>query len=126
MKYRVVLVLALSLLFASAAFAKRSPPEKVEPIRAGGIEYRVPHNHMGCVESWDTARDELVWRRQVYAVRYDVELERDVQDVFIVSVEMRDKKLVVKNERSSEYQLDPNSLEVKVVKGALVEGVGAG
>jgi len=50
-----------------------------------------------------------------------VDLERDVQDVFIQTMELKGDVLRITNERKSEYELDLESLEVKVVKGALVE-----
>lgn len=123
MKRVAVLMLALCLLSASAAYAKRGAPEKVPPVRVGMIEIRVPHAQLGCVEAWDAQRDELLWRRQIYVVKYTAGLERDVQDVFIKSVELSGRALIVKNERMSEYHLDLDSLEIKVLKGSLVEKV---
>ena len=76
---------------------------------------------MGCVEAWDTESNEMVWRRQIYVVKYTVGLERDVQEVFITTLRFKDKTLVVINERESEYELDLDTLQVKVLKGALVE-----
>jgi hypothetical protein len=93
----------------------------VKPVQSGEIEFRAPHSQAGYIEAWDVKRDELIWRRQIYVVKYTVGLERDVQDVFIKSIELKDHTLFVKNERKSEYQLDLDSLDVKVVKGALVE-----
>ena len=122
MKKVVLLMLALVLCTASAAWAKRSPPKEVVPVRSGEIELRVPHGQMGCIEAWDTKSKQLVWRRQIYAVRYDVELERDVQDVFIESIELQQSKLLIKNERGSTYELELDSLQVTPVKGPLVEG----
>lgn len=119
---KALLVVLLMLCLVSVAWAKRSPPKDVAPVRSGAVELRVPHGQMGCIEAWDTEAKQLVWRRQIYAVRYDVELERDVQDVFIESIELQTGKLLVKNERGSTYELDLNSLEVKPVKGPLVEG----
>jgi hypothetical protein len=116
-----VLIATLAVLSASVAFAKRSAPGVIKPIRAGEIEFRVPHSQAGFIEAWDVKRDELVWRRQIYVVKYTIGLERDVQEVFIQSVELKDNTLLVKNERKSEYELDVDSLEVKVIKGALVE-----
>jgi len=115
------LIVALSVLSASVAFAKRSAPEIIKPIQSGEIEFRAPHSQAGFIEAWNLKRDELIWRRQIYVVKYTAGLERDVQDVFIQSVELKDNTLLVKNERKSEYQLNLDSLEVKVVKGALVE-----
>jgi len=118
-----ILMLALSLVAASDAFAKRSAPNSVAPVRSGDTEFRVPQSQMGCVEAWDVKQEQLIWRRQIYVVKYTVGLERDIQDVFIQSVELKGNTLIVKNERKSEYQLDLDSLDVKVVKGSLVESV---
>jgi hypothetical protein len=114
--------LAASLAWVSTAFAKRSPPREVAAARWGDIELRVPHGQMGCVEAWDTQRNEMLWRRQIYVVRFQPALERDVQDVFIQSIQVDGDKLSVTNERDSAYQLDLKTLEVKVVRGRLVEG----
>ncbi len=114
-------LVTLALLAPTEALAKRSPPVKVAPLKAGEIEYRVNHDQMGCVEAWDVAHQEMLWRRQIYVVRFLPDLERDVQDIYIRSIELRDGHLIVKNERGSEYQLSLDSLAVKVVKGALVE-----
>lgn len=123
MKPISLLALALLVVLPTFAWAKRSPPEKVAPVKAAGVEYRVNHDQMGCVEAWDTASQQLVWRKQIYVVRYDVDLERDVQDVFITSVSVKGEKLLIKNERGSEYELDLAKLQVAVVKGKLIESV---
>lgn len=117
------LSLLLCCLFVAPVFAKRSPPAKVEPVKSAEIEYRVPHGQMGCVEAWDIRTGLMIWRKQVYVVRYDVDLEKDVQDVFITSVEVQKGKLLVKNERASEFELDLDTLEAQAIKGSLVEKV---
>lgn len=119
---KFALPLLLCLGFVSIAWAKRSPPEPVAPVKSGNIEYRVDHRQMGCVEAWDLEHKEMLWRRQIYTVRYQPDLERDVQDVFITAIELKDKTLTVKNERQSAYALDLDSLDVKVVAGRAVEG----
>ena len=121
MKRIIVVFIVLAVLSVSVALTKRSVPDEVASIKSGDIEYRAPHSQMGCVEAWDTKRNELIWRRQIYVVRYTIGLERDVQDVFIKTIELKDKTLIVNNERKSEYELDLESLQVKVLKGSLVE-----
>jgi hypothetical protein len=96
-------------------------PKIVPPIKTEKIEYRAPHGQMGCVEAWGTKRHQMIWRRQIYVVKYDVYLETDVQDVYITSMELKDNNLIIKNERDSEYQLDLETLEVKVLEGNLIE-----
>ena len=44
---------------------------------------------MGCVEAWDKKSNEMIWRRQIYVVKYTVGLERDVQDVFITTLKLK-------------------------------------
>jgi hypothetical protein len=115
------LVFVFTLCLTSIVSAKRTPPPQVGPVRSGDVEFRAPADQMGCVEAWDTKHNEIIWRRQVYVVRFTAGLERDVQDVFIKSMVLKDKVLVIVNERNSEYGLNLDSLEVVVNKGNLVE-----
>ena len=78
-------------------------------------------NQMGCIEARNIQSGKLIWRCQVYIVKYDSDLEGDVQDVFIKNIKVKGNSLIVTNERKSEYQLNLNSLEVKVLKGSRVE-----
>jgi hypothetical protein len=121
MKRIIGFCIALAVLSVSTAPAKRSAPDEVTPIKSGDIEYRAPHGQMGCVEAWNVKQNDLIWRRQIYVVKYAIGLERDVQDVFITTIELKDKTLIVKNERKSEYELNLESFQVKVLKGSLVE-----
>ncbi len=121
MKRLMVLLAVFAVLSFSTVHAKRAVPAKVPPVTVGQIEYRAPTSQMGCVEAWDTESNEMIWRRQIYVVKYTVGLERDVQEVFITTLRFKDKTLVVTNERESEYELDLDTLQVKVLKGALVE-----
>ncbi len=101
--------------------AKRSAPKEVAAVADGMFNYHAPHSQMGFVEAWNVKNKKLIWRRQIYVVKYDTDLETDVQDVFITSMQRTDKGLTVKNERGSEYELDLETLAVKVVKGSLME-----
>lgn len=122
MKPIAVLLALLAMFCVSTAFAKRGAPANVAPVASGDLEYRAPHGQMGCVEAWDTKHNKLIWRRQIYVIKLQPDLERDVQDVYITSLKLEGKSLLVKNERSSEYKLDLETLQVTVVKGMLVEG----
>ena len=115
----------LTMLGISESVAKRAVPSKVMPVKVGKIEYSAPHgklqNQMGCIDARDIGSGELLWIRQVYVVEYDLDLEGDVQDVFIKNIKVKGNSLIVTNERKSEYQLNLNSLEVKVLNGSRVE-----
>ena len=121
MKRLMVLLAVFSVLSVSTAHAKRAAPAKVPPVTVGQIEYRAPTSQMGCCEAWDTKSNEMIWRRQIYVVKYTVGIERDIQDVFITSLRLKDNTLIVSNERKSEYELDLDTLQVKALKDALVE-----
>ena len=116
----------LSILCISESEAKRAVPSKVLPVQVGSIEYSAPHRNgsnkqMGFIEARDLKSGGLIWSRQIYAVKYDLELEGDVQDIFIKSIAVQGNNLIITNERNSEYQLNLKTLHVKVLKGSLVE-----
>ena len=114
------------LLVTLLAEAKRGAPAEVLPVTVGNIEYLAPHRNgthkqMGFIEARDLKSGKLIWSRQIYAVKYDPDLEGDVQDVFIKSITVEGNNLIITNEKNSKYQLNLNSLEVKVLHGSLVE-----
>ena len=122
-KFYLISSLLLATLLAEA---KRGAPAEVLPVTVGNIEYSAPHRNgthrkMGLLEARDLKSGKLIWSRQIYAVKYDPDLEGDVQDVFIKSITAEGNHLIITNERNSKYQLDLNSLEVKVIKGSLAE-----
>jgi hypothetical protein len=118
----LVFVLLLFQLFYFDAYAKRAAPSKVKSVTHNSIEYRAPlkRSAVGVVEAWDKTSNRLIFKRQIYVVKYN-SIETDVQDVFIKSLVIEDGKLVISNERKSKYSLDLKSLEIKVIKGNLVE-----
>jgi hypothetical protein len=122
-KFSLISSLLLATLLAEA---KRGAPAEVLPVTVGNIEYSAPHRNgthrkMGLLEARDLKSGKLIWSRQIYAVKYDPDLEGDVQDVFIKSITVEGNNLIITNDRNSKYQLDLNSLEVKVIKGSLLE-----
>ena len=122
-KFSLISSLLLATLLAEA---KRGVPAEVLPVTVGNIEYSAPHRNgshkqMGFIEARDLKSGGLIWSRQIYAVKYDLELEGDVQDIFIKSIAVQGNNLIITNERNSEYQLNLKTLHVKVLKGSLVE-----
>ena len=122
-KFYLISSLLLATLLAEA---KRGAPAEVLPVTVGNIEYSAPHRNgthrkMGLLEARDLKSGKLIWSRQIYAVKYDPDLEGDAQDVFIKSITVEGYHLIITNERNSKYQLDLNSLEVRVIHGSLVE-----
>jgi hypothetical protein len=123
MKTLFLLVIATAvLLLAMPALAKRAAPKTVPPVTRDGIEYSTPLDRMGFVVAKWTKTNREIWSRQVYVIKYEYKLglEQDVQTCFITSLRFENSKLRVANERGGEFDLDPDSLEVAVLKGDAV------
>ena len=113
----ILVVFALTLMNATA---KRAAPADVAPVTNGGITYTAPHDAMGCVIATDAKTGTKLWEKKIYLIKYDSELERDVQDCFISKLEIKDGNLRVTNERGGEFELDPKTQEITVHTGEAV------
>ena len=117
---QVIILTMISLMFVStAAYAKRMAPKKVAPVKSGHIEYRAPLSAkaIGTVEAWDTKKNKLLWTKKIYTIKYNENLERDVQWVFIKSLRIVGNKLIITNERGGRYKMDLKTLKVEADKG---------
>ncbi len=122
MRNSFLLVLLICLCAAVPVLAKRSAPKPVPPIVKDGIEYSAPSNRIGfVVATWKKTKQEI-WSRQVYVIKYEYKLgeEADVQWCFITSLRFQDGKIRVTNEMGGDFEVDPESLTVKVLKGQAV------
>jgi hypothetical protein len=113
--YTILLIAFVTLLIAPYSDAKRAMPKEVAPVTFKGITYRAILTPVGLVEAYKGSESRPVWTKQIYVTRYDMDLERDVQDVFITNLKITDKGLVVSTEDGN-YILDLDSLEVKPIK----------
>ncbi len=114
-------MLALAAL-AATALAKRAAPKPVEPVAKDGIEYSAPVDREGFVVATWTKTKREIWSRQIYVIKheYKLGLEADVQTCFITALELADGTIKIKNEQGSEFEMDIDKLEVKVLKGRAV------
>lgn len=101
----------LALGFSTMAEAKRLAPQKVNSVVSNGIEYRASRI-IGCVDALDVKTKTSLWFRQIYVVKYRQNLEKDVQDIHIKRLEIKDGKLLIINETNQVYKLDLATLEV--------------
>ena len=92
--------------------AKRSAPAPVAPVVTNGIRYSAPSDAMAFVVAADAGTSKELWRARIYEVRVDPNLERDVQEVFIVSLAVKDGFLLIANERGEKYALDLQTRKV--------------
>ena len=107
-----VLVGCVFAVSAASVSAKRGAPRPVKPVTAAGVVYSAPVDAMGCVVASDASTQRELWRHRIYAVRVDPSLERDVQDVFITSLQLRGHSLVITNERGERFVLNLSTLKV--------------
>jgi hypothetical protein len=118
----LLLIPGACLCFATSTDAKRAAPKAVPPVIRDGIAYSAPPDRMGHVVATWTKTKREIWSRRVYAIKYEYKrgLERDVQWVFINDLHLEGGKLKIGNEKGGEFELDPESLNVKVLKGSAV------
>ena len=118
-----ILITIVASAVSVGAFAKRLPPKPVAPLVADGVRYEVPHfgafhgkeQNGGFVQAWDARKNQLLWDRMIYRIRYDRNLERDVQDVFITEIHLHGKILFVTNESSERFEMDLVSGKVRAL-----------
>lgn len=125
-KAQFVIVMIALLSLSSFCFAKRAAPKDVEPVVDHGVKYLAPHvasgyikEHgnptcpIGCVEAWNVKSGKLLWHVQVYEIKYDEKLEKDVQDNFINSLQIKKGNLFVETEHGDKFIVNLKTQEVK-------------
>ncbi|SMF68785.1 hypothetical protein SAMN02745866_04339 [Alteromonadaceae bacterium Bs31] len=121
-----VFVSTLVLFIGYQCYAKRPLPADVRPLIYKGVMYTAPHwasennskRNGGYVLATEVETGNQMWRKRVYSTWYNPFLEEDVQDVFIVSIELAGEgdSLIITNEKGNEYRLKLKSLKVKKIK----------
>ena len=118
---RLISCLLSLLLFAMPSWAKRATPKEVPPIENNGIRYSAvvwgsdigEKQNGGFVEAHEIASGKLLWRVKVYSTAYKSGLEKDVQDVFITSLALKNGELIVENEKGEEFAVDLKTRKVR-------------
>lgn len=123
---KFAIALITLLLISQLCFAKRVAPKEVEPVIDHGVKYLAPHvapgyikAHgnptcpVGCIEAWSEKSGKLLWRVQVYEIKYDEKLEKDVQDNFINALQIKDRNLFVQTEHGDKFIVNLKTHEVK-------------
>ncbi len=123
---KFTIALVALLLISQLCFAKRAAPKDVQPVVDHGLKYLAPHvapgyikAHgyptcpVGCVEAWSVKSGKLLWRVQVYEIKYDEKLEKDVQDDFINALQIKDGNLFVETEHGNKFVVNLKTHEVK-------------
>jgi hypothetical protein len=116
----VAMALVLVTLAGAHSHAKRGAPKDVVPVVRNGVVYTAPHDKMGFVVAKDEKSGKVLGSKQIYTVKYDKELETDVQDCFITELRLDGATLIVTNERDGQFALNLATQDVKVLKGSAV------
>jgi hypothetical protein len=125
-KAQLLMVLIALLSLSPFCFAKRAAPKDVEPIVDHGVKYLAPHvtngylkAHgypkcpVGCIEAWSVKSGKMLWRVQVYEIKYDEKLEHDVQDNFINALKIKEGKLFVETEHGDKFIVNLKTREIE-------------
>ena len=104
-KFLTILTTIIAFSVCNKAIAKRAPAPKIRPLIYRGVKIIAPNTpqKMGYVEAWDMEENKKVWEKKVYDVVIDPKKEADVQWIFISSLEIKDGRLIVKDERNKIY-----------------------
>jgi hypothetical protein len=104
-------------------YEKRAPIPEVAPVTQGGTRYEPVtferseglDQNSGYIAAVDQATGKRKWVVKVYDVSYDTDLESDLQDVFITSLELSPdgKQLYIVNEEERRFAVDLTDRTVK-------------
>lgn len=99
-------VLLFLFVFITSVFAKRLGPPSVDDVIFDGVKYSAPNIEIGYVEAKNINDNSLIWKKKVYDVNYQNNLEKDVQDIYITNLKIEDTNLLVTNERGEVYRIN--------------------
>ena len=103
-----------TLLLPELASAKRIALVKVDPVISDGIRYAAPNDDGRCgyIEASNVGTNKKLWELTIFTNPIDPNLEEDVQWVFIKSLHIHDRRLIVTSEHGETYQVDLKTKEI--------------
>ena len=93
----------------------RGPPKKTQPLIHNNVMYIAPLNKLGYIEARDPKTDEILWDLKIYDIEYDPHLERDVQEIYITSIQLASGGLEVSDEFNTKYFVNLKTKEVEKI-----------
>jgi hypothetical protein len=93
----------------------RGPPKKVQPLIHNDVKFIAPLNRLGYIEARDVKTDELLWDVKLYDIEHDPHLERDVQEIYITSIQLESGGLKVSDEFNTKYFVNLKTKEVEKI-----------
>lgn len=102
---------------APRMMASRIAPARVQPIDIDGIRYEAVWGSMGLFRATEIKTGKVLWELTLYHYKYNDDLEKDVQDVFVSAMERAsDSSILVRDERAMVYRVDLKSRESRIEK----------
>lgn len=124
--------LTFSLLISVGALAKRIAPEVINSVIHKGFEYTFEVVYTDCKDvsyqcamqvfmlAKDIGAEKTAWRRELYKIKFNRDIETDVQTVFPRSLELEDGILKAFDERGTEFLVNAKDGKLKKPKKAIV------
>ena len=118
-KMKGILIIIFLVGIIPYALAKRMAPKEVPIITHEEIEYSAPHftylfsNEMkhngGYLLAKDAKTRNKMWLKEIYEIKINPFLERDVQEIFITEIKILDGKLQIKDQKERTFIVDPKT-----------------
>ncbi len=117
---KIIYIIIVTLLFSGVSYSKRRGPKSVQPVIYKDIKYVAIHwgksrglrQNGGYIEAFKVRTGKRLWILRVYKIKYKSDLEKDVQDVFITSMKIKNGTLVVMNEKDEVYSVNLRTRKV--------------
>ena len=113
---KLLILIIICFVCTSNVFAKRVGPKEMNPIIKNQIKYTVPHwgdeQNGGYIEAHNNPTNDLLWRLKVYSIKYNENIEGDVQDIFINKIEINNNELTIWNEVNDKFIVDIETKEI--------------
>lgn len=116
-----VFLLTIILTLTPSLFAKRPAPGEITPLVYNGIKYIVHHwgdsikkkQNGGFIEAFDLKKRRRLWLLRVYEIEYNKNAEKDLQDIFITRIEIKNNRLIIRNEKNDIFMVDLKTRRIK-------------
>jgi len=94
----------------------RSLPSQIDCIVDGAKKYCAPISKPGFIQVLQSENDSLIWEKEIYKQIMDSTLEHDVQIVYIQSISLQNKYLLITNEIGSSFCLNLSDCQITKLK----------
>jgi hypothetical protein len=111
--FTIILFVAamVGILMSHAVEAKRAAPAEIKPVLQKGLifSYERHFDHKDHYSVFLICRDiqnaRYLWKTKIYEVTTNPDLESDVQDIFLKSLDLKNTLLIAIDENGQEYRV---------------------